>query len=300
MCYFVSGLNEQTFTKNICAALNAKILNRKFSKFTDGELKVEVENKNLKEKKVFIVLSMFDSINNRAMELFLLANAITNLGCKNITAIIPYLGYSRQDKHQRGKACALRCMAKLIKASEIKEIITLDLHNPQSIKLFDLPVINLSATEVFKNVIKDKKNSIVVAPDVGSTHRAQELAELLRVQFIVAKKERDRSGKIKIKEISKIETITNKDCYLIDDILDTGSTICSVAQKLERFKPKSIKALICHGVFGKEAMQEIQRSCIEKIYITNSINHTILPSSKVCGLDVRSIISNYLKTAEYK
>ena len=295
MFYFIAGSNEQELTKKICKKLKAKLLKREILSFTGGELKVQVENKDLKEKKVFIIQSFFDNANNKAMELFFLADAIKNLGCKNITAIIPYLGYSRQEKANQGEARALQCVAKLIKNSEIKEIITFDLHNPESIKLFDLSIINLSATETFKDVIKDKKNAIIVAPDIGATHRAQALAEFLKIPFIVATKERSESGKVKIKTIPKIETIAGKDCYLIDDILDTGETICLVAQELERFKPKSINGLISHGVFGNGSVHAILKSCIKNIYITNSINHSILNCSKVCGLDVSSTISNYLK-----
>jgi ribose-phosphate pyrophosphokinase len=290
MTYFIAGSNEQPLAKSICNAVKGKLLKRKISCFSGGELKVEIEDEELGGQTVYIVQSITGCANDRLVELFLLADTIKNLGCENMIAIIPYFGYSRQDKTR-----SFQCIAKLIRASGVTEIITIDLHNPESVERLGFPVINLATASLFTKFVKDTKNAVVIAPDAGATHRAKGLANALGIDFIVAKKERFGAGKVKILDIPQEETLTGKDCYLIDDILDGGSTICSLASKLERFSPKSVTAFISHGLFGTGALQSIKKSCIQKAYVTDSVIHAKLDSTKLQVLRLSPIIANYLK-----
>jgi len=293
MFYLIAGSNEQAFTKSICKNLKATVLSREISYFKDGELKVRVKDGNLKGKKVYIIQSIFGNANDKAMELFLLADAMQNLGCSSINAIVPYFGYARQNRAGPGEAMSFQCLIRLIKASGIDKIITVDLHAPGT-NDSALPIVNLETTEIFQKVVKNKDNAIIIAPDFGATHRAKALADLIKVQFIVSKKERVGMDRlIKVIDIPDVETIRDKDCYLIDDILDTGNTIFSVAKELEKFKPKSICGLVSHGIFSNGAVQALQKSCIKKVYVTNSI-HFRPKCSKISVLGLGPMISDYL------
>lgn len=295
MNYFIAGLNEQNLARAIAGATKGMLLKREISFFTGGELKLKLEDKNLRSGTVYIVQSIFANANDRLMELFLLADAIRSLGCKDIRAIIPYFGYARQDKVSNGEASSFQCVVRLIKASGIKEIISVDLHNPDAIKRLDLPMVNLATTEVFTKVVKDKKNAVIVAPDAGATDRARALAKALGAQLILVRKERV-GPKVRILEIPQVKAISGRNCYLMDDIIDTGNTICAVAAKLAKFSPKSISALASHGLFGNGALQAIKKSCIQKIYVTNSVKQD--KCQKVYVLNLGSIISNYIKNSE--
>jgi ribose-phosphate pyrophosphokinase len=294
MDYFIAGSNEQALAKRICNIVGGVVLKHKISGFVGGESKVEIENRSLKGQAVYIVQSIFDHANDRLVELFLLADAIKNLGCKNIIAIIPYICYSRQDKMEQGGARGFRCIVDLIKFSGIKKIITVDLHNPLVVRDFGIPIINLSTAAMFSEVVRDRKNAIVVAPDIGATSRSKALARILRAPLIVAHKERHGS-KVKIKNIPQIESVRGMDCYLMDDVLDTGETICSVAAELEKFSPKSILALVSHGLFAQAALQFVEKSYIQRIYITDSVKNPVPDCTKVSVLKLAPIISNYLK-----
>jgi ribose-phosphate pyrophosphokinase len=295
MNYFIASLNSQELAKDICRKTKSHLIKCEISTFTGGEIKLKLENKNLKGGTVYIVQSVFANANDNLMELFLLADAARGLGCKNITAVIPYLGYARQDKAGKGEARSFQCVINLIKASGIKEVITIDLHNPKAIRTLGLPVTNLDTTEIFKKVVMDQANAVIVAPDAGAINRAKALAEDLGAQLFVVKKERI-GLKVKVVEIPQIKAVAGKDCYLMDDIIDTTNTICSVAAELARFSPRSINALASHGLFGKGALQAIQKSCIQKVYVTDSVVHEKLDCPKIQVLKVSSVISNYLKS----
>lgn len=294
MIYFIAGSNKQALAKSLCAATKGKLLKRKITCFAWGEMKIEIDDEDLRGQTVYIVQSIFGEANDRLVELFLLTDAIKGLGCDDIIAIIPYFGYSRQDKAARGESLSFQCLAKLIRTSGVREIITIDLHNPISTENLGFPVIDLATTELFTKLVKDKKNAMVIAPDAGATNRAKALAEVLGVDFIVANKERLGPGKAKILNIPQIETIRGRDCYLIDDIIDGGNTICSVASKLENFAPKSVTAFISHGLFGNGALQSIKKSCIQRIYVTDSISRAGLTFPTLRVLKLSPIISNYL------
>jgi ribose-phosphate pyrophosphokinase len=296
MDYFIAGLNERALAGEICRTVKGTLLKHEISVFTGGEIKLKLENKNLKGGTVYIVQSVFANANDNLMELFLLADAVRGLGCKNITAVIPYLGYARQDKAGKGEARSFQCVINLIKASGIKEVVTVDLHNPKAIRTLGFPITNLGTTEIFKKVVKGKTNAVIVAPDAGAINRAKALSEALDVKLVVVKKERVGS-KVKVIEAPQIKAVEGKDCYLMDDIIDTGNTICAVASELARFSPKSITALASHGLFGKGALQAIQKSCIQKVYVTDSVAHEKLDCPKIQVLKVSPIISNYLKNA---
>ncbi|NRA74080.1 MAG: ribose-phosphate pyrophosphokinase [Rickettsiales bacterium] len=295
MDYFIAGSNEQELTKNICKELRGRLLKRKISYFTGGELDVCIENADLKNKRVYMIQSIFNNANDKVIELLLLADAIRNLGGRDIIAIIPYLGYSRQDRAAVGEASSLQCLAKIIKVSGIKKIITVDLHNPLSVRVLGLPIINLATTSVFKGIIKNRNNAVIIAPDIGATVRSRVLADDLGVPFTVVKKERNKPRRIKIIDIPKIESVTNRDCYLVDDILDTGETICAVASEIKKFKPKSIYALISHGLFGGGAIQAIDESCINQVYVTNTVDCSSIKNSKINILRSNSVIIDFLK-----
>jgi ribose-phosphate pyrophosphokinase len=209
------------------------------------------------------------------MELLLCIDALKRSSAKNITAVIPYYGYARQDRKVVPRtSISAKLVSNLITKAGADRVVTIDLHAGQIQGFFDIPVDNLFGTPIFarhaKKNIKDK-NIICVAPDVGGVERARALGKLLNVGLAIIDKRRPTPSKSKVMNI--IGNVKDKTCIMVDDIIDSSGTIVNAAKALKDRGAKDVYVYVTHGVLSGEAVQKIKKSLIKKLVITDSIDN---------------------------
>jgi ribose-phosphate pyrophosphokinase len=231
------------------------------------------------------------------MELLFCIDALKRSSAKNITAVIPYFGYARQDRKVAPRtSISAKLVSNLITKAGADRVVTVDLHAGQIQGFFDIPVDNLFATPIFARHVKKNiksKNIICVAPDVGGTERARALGKILDVGLAIVDKRRPSPGKSKVMNV--IGNVKEKTCIIVDDIIDSGGTIVNAAQALKERGAKDVYVYITHGVLSGDAVEKIKKSVIKKLIITDTIdNHERV--NKTNNIEVLSI-SNLMAEA---
>ena len=289
----VAGTSHVELAEAIALGLRCRLIIAQIKKFEDQELRIQVDG-NLYEQEVVIVQSTSKPANDYLIELLLLADTAKRAGARRIIAVIPYFGYSRQDRpsYSHGPISA-SLVATLLEASGVDRVLTLDLHSKQTEGFFKIGVQNFDTITLFANLFCDKENQIVVSPDVGGVMRAQKLADMLNVELAVINKTRLTDGRCVMNNI--IGDVANKNCIIIDDIIDTGGTLCRAAELLIENKAKSVSACVTHGVFSGSCINLIENSSFSNFYITNSIKHYNLPR-KTQVIKVADIFIHALST----
>jgi len=210
------------------------------------------------------------------MELLLCIDALKRSSAKNITAVIPYFGYARQDRKVVPRtSISAKLVSNLITKAGADRVVTVDLHAGQIQGFFDIPVDNLFATPIFGRHAKKNikaKNIICVAPDVGGTERARALGKYLDTNLAIVDKRRPAPGKSKVMNV--IGNVKDKTCIIVDDIIDSGGTIVNAAKALKDRGARDVYVYITHGVLSGEAVQKIKKSVIKKLVITDSIDNS--------------------------
>lgn len=264
--------------------------------FGDGEIDVWVEDK-VNNSDVFIIQSTSQPPNKHIIELALIADALRRAGAQKITAVIPYYGYSRKEKQSRpGEPISAKIIADLITASGINKVVALDLHADAIVGFFNVPVIYLSALEVLANRLKKEKltNPIVVSPDTGGVKRARNFATLLNAPLAVMEKHRFVNQKDNVEILSMSGEVKGDTAILVDDVISTGGTIVENAKALKEKGVKKIIVCASHGVFALQALEKIENSPIDKVIVTDSIEHNF-KHPKVETISVSSLIADCLK-----
>ena len=263
--------------------------------FSDGEVDVWIQD-DVNNCDVFILQSNSAPVNRHIIELALIADALTRSGAHRITAVVPYFGYSRKEKQSRkGEPISAKVIADLIVRSGVNKVVALDLHADAIVGFFDVPVIYLSALEVLAGrLMKEKfKSPIVVAPDVGGVRRARNFASLLNAPLAVIEKHRHTHLRDSLEVLSMTGEVVGDCAVIIDDIISTGGTIIESAKALKQKGAKKVIVCATHGVFASDALGKIERSEIDKVYITDSINIT-KKSKKVEIVSVSELIADSL------
>ncbi len=280
--------NKQLSTK-ISKNLKNKLVNTSIRKFADGEIYIEI-NENIRGNSIFIIQSVSSPANDNLMELLLCIDALKRSSAKNITAVIPYFGYARQDRKVVPRtSISAKLVSNLITNAGADRVVTVDLHAGQIQGFFDIPVDNLFATPIFSKHIKKKiksKNIICVAPDVGGVERARALGKKLDVGLAIVDKRRPSPGKSQVMNV--IGNVKNKICILTDDIIDSGGTIVNAADALVKRGAKEVHVYATHGVFSGDAVKKIKNSKIKNLVITDSIDISD-KLKKVRNIEVLSI-----------
>ena len=294
----LTGNSNKVLSKNIAKYLKSKLVNSSIRKFSDGEIYVEI-NENIRGNSIFIIQSVSSPANDNLMELLLCIDALKRSSAKNITAVIPYFGYARQDRKIVPRtSISAKLVSNLITKAGADRIVTVDLHAGQIQGFFDIPVDNLFATPIFarhaRKKIKSKK-IICVAPDVGGTERARALGKILDVGLAIVDKRRPAPGKSKVMNI--IGNVKNKVCILVDDIIDSGGTIVNAAKALKDRGAKEVYVYITHGVLSGDAVRKIQKSNIKKLVITDSIdnNNRVKSSRNIEVLTISNLLGEAMK-----
>ena len=271
----LTGNSNKNLSHKISKYLKNKLVNSSIRKFSDGEIYIEI-NENIRGNSIFIIQSVSSPANDNLMELLLCIDALKRSSAKNITAVIPYFGYARQDRKVVPRtSISAKLVSNLITNSGADRVVTLDLHSGQIQGFFDIPVDNLFATPIFARHIKRKiktKNMICVAHDVGGTARARALGKMLNVGLAIVDKRRPAPGKSVVMNV--IGNVKDKTCIIVDDIIDSGGTIVNAAKILKQRGARDVHVYVSHGVLSGDAVEKIRKSQIKNLVITDTIDNS--------------------------
>ena len=294
----LSGNSNKTLSKKIAKFLKSKLINSSIRKFADGEIYIEI-NENIRGNSIFIIQSISSPANDNLMELLLCIDALKRSSAKNITAVIPYFGYARQDRKVAPRtSISAKLVSNLITKAGADRVVTVDLHAGQIQVFFDIPVDNLFSTPIFARHIKKNiksKNMICVAPDVGGTERARALGKTLNVGLAIVDKRRPKPGQSQVMNI--IGNVKGKTCIIVDDIIDSGGTIVNAAKALKDRGAKDVYVYITHGVLSGEAVSRIKKSIIKNLVITDTIDNQekIIKAKNIEVLPISSLMGEAIK-----
>jgi len=294
----LTGNSNKVLSKDIAKYLKSKLVNSSIRKFADGEIYVEI-NENIRGNSIFIIQSISSPANDNLMELLLCIDALKRSSAKNITAVIPYFGYARQDRKVVPRtSISAKLVSNLITKAGADRVMTVDLHAGQIQGFFDIPVDNLFATPIFARHVKKKiksKKIICVAPDVGGTERARALGKLLGAGLAIVDKRRPKPGQSKVMNV--IGEVKDQTCIIVDDIIDSGGTIVNAAKALKERGAKEVYVYITHAVLSGEAINKIEKSQIKKLITTDTIDNSkkINKSKKIEIISLAPIISEAMK-----
>ena len=270
----LTGNSNKNLSSKIAKYLKEKLVNSNIRKFKDGEIYVEI-NENIRGNNIFFIQSVSSPANDNLMEMLLCIDALKRSSAKNITAVIPYFGYARQDRKVVPRtSISAKLVSNLITQAGADRVVTVDLHAGQIQGFFDIPVDNLFTTPLFARHIKKKiksKNIICVAPDVGGVERSRALGRILNVGLAIVDKRRPKPGQSQVMNV--IGDVKEKTCIIVDDIIDSGGTIVNAAKALKKRGAKDVYVYISHGVLSGDAVKSIKNSPIKKLVITDTINN---------------------------
>ncbi len=294
----LTGNSNKNLSQKISKHLKTKLVHSSIKKFSDGEIYIEI-NENIRGNSIFLIQSSSAPANDNLMELLLCIDALKRSSAKNITAVIPYFGYARQDRKIAPRtSISAKLVSNLITKAGADRIVTVDLHAGQIQGFFDIPVDNLFATPIFARHVKknlNKKNLICVSPDVGGVERTRSLARKLDIGISIIDKRRPAPGKSQVMNV--IGNVKGKTCIIIDDIIDSGGTIVNAAQALINRGAKEVHVYITHGVLSGEAVDKIKKSRIKKLVITDTIDNSnkIRKAKNIEVLTISNLLAEAIK-----
>ena len=294
----LSGTSNLKLSKDIAKKLKLKLVNTNIKRFADGEIYVEI-NENIRGNSVFVIQSTSNPANDNLMELLLVIDALKRSSAKNVTAVIPYFGYARQDRKVAPRtSISAKVVANLISNAGANRVVTVDLHAGQIQGFFDMPVDNLFTTPLFAKYIKRKfsnKKLICVSPDVGGVQRTRGLATRIKADLAIIDKRRPAPGKSQVMNI--IGNVKNKTCIIVDDIIDSGGTIVNAVEALKKNGANEVYVFITHAVLSGDAVKKVKTSKIKKLIITDTIDNSskIKNNNKIEVLSIASLMSEAIK-----
>ena len=268
-----SGNANPQLAKDITDHLSIRLGKALISQFSDGEVQVEIQE-NVRGKDVFIVQPTCMPTNDNVMELLIIVDALKRASAERITTVIPYFGYSRQDRRVRSVRVPIsaKVIANLLASVGTDRVLTVDLHADQIQGFFDIPVDNIYASPVLLGDVYKRKNLnlIVVSPDVGGVVRARALAKRLDdADLAIIDKRRPKPNQAKVMHI--IGKVEGKDCVIIDDLVDTAGTLCQAAAALKEHGARSVMAYATHPVLSGNAIENIEDSRLDELVVTDTI-----------------------------
>ncbi len=268
-----TGNANRLLAENVCEYLNISLGDAFVGKFSDGETNVEI-NENVRGKDVFIIQPTCAPSNDNMMELIVMADALLRASAMRITAVIPYYGYSRQDRRVRSARVAItaKVVADMITSSGVDRVLTVDLHADQIQGFFNLPVDNVYATPVLLDDIHQQhyQDPIIVSPDVGGVVRARAVAKRLNdSDLAIIDKRRPKANQAEVMHI--IGNVKGRTCIVVDDMVDTAGTLCEAARALKSEGASKVVAYCTHPVLSGPAVENISKSVLDEIVVTDTI-----------------------------
>ncbi len=280
----IEGKKVQLFTLSankiladeIAKASGIPLSSLSIERFSDGEIGINV-NDSVRGNHVFVIQPTSSPANEHIMELLIMIDALKRASATQITLLIPYFGYSRQDRKAKSRQpITAKLVADLIQTAGANRVVSIDLHAAQIQGFFDIPIDNFPAAPLLATYFKDidRENLIVVSPDHGGTTRARSFARLFDVPIAIIDKRRPKPNQAEVMNI--IGEVKGKTCILVDDIIDTAGTIIAGAEALKKAGAECVYACATHGVLSGKAIERLENSVIKKIVLTDTINHEVL------------------------
>jgi len=298
-----SGNANKPLAKMVAQNLGMTLGKASVKTFSDGEISVEIEE-NVRGQDVYIIQPLCDPVNNNLMEVLIMADALKRSSVERISVVLPYFGYSRQDRRARSARVPItaKVVANMLTVMGVERLLTIDLHADQIQGFFDIPVDNVYATPLFLADIhkQNYNNLIVVSPDVGGVVRARALAKQLNCDLAIVDKRRPEANVSEVMQI--IGDIDSKCCIIVDDICDTAGTLCHAADALKDEGASSVYAYITHPIFSGKADQNIRESTIDGIIVTDTIklSKKIVDTGKIRQITVSEMLAETLRRIDNK
>jgi len=271
----VAGNSNRPLAEAIGDYLELPLTACSVRRFADMEIFVEIQE-NVRGQDVFVIQSTSYPANDHLMELLIIIDALRRSSAKRITAVMPYFGYARQDRRAAGRTpISAKLVANLITRAGADRVLTVDLHAGQIQGFFDIPLDNLFAAPVMVRDIKERMelgNITVVSPDVGGVLRARALARRIGAPLAIVDKRRERPGESEVMNI--IGSVKGTSCILVDDIIDSGGTLCNAADALIAQGAKDVSAYITHGVLSGGAVDRVAKSKLRELVVSDTIAPT--------------------------
>ncbi len=267
-----SGRAHPALAREICAYLEIPLGQLTLYNFSDGENYCQIDE-NVRGADVFIVQPTSSPVNDHVMELLILLDAFRRSSASRITAVMPYFGYSRQDKKDKPRVpIAAKLMADLLTASGADRILTMDLHAAQIQGFFDIPVDHLFAAPVLLDAIRkmELEDLVIVSPDVGGVARARAIGKRLGASLAIIDKR--RTGKNETEVLNVVGDVEGKDVLILDDIIDTAGTMVQAEAALRRQGAKRTYAAAVHPVLSGPAIERIESSELQSLLVTNTVS----------------------------
>ena len=283
------------FAEQLSSALQIPWVKIDSSKFPNEELRVRIPEAG---ETTILLGSLSRPVNTRIIEYLLAADAIKRMGCRHLVGLLSWFAYSKQDKvFLPGEPLSAKVIATVLQDVAIRELYTLDLHNPSIAGYFEIPVTNVVAATLFVEHAKtiDLSNKIIVSPDAGSIKNSSKIADLLNLPIAFASKKRDlHTGEVKMVDIS--QPVDNKEVLIFDDMIASGATLIEAANFLKTRGAKTISVYCTHHLYIDGVQQKLDASDIDSIIVTNSIQRpSDVVSSKLDVLNIAPLFTNYLE-----
>jgi ribose-phosphate pyrophosphokinase len=294
----ISGNSNRPLAEAIAGCLHMQLVRASVRRFADMEIFVEIQE-NVRGEDVYIIQSTSFPANDNLMELLIIIDALKRSSAKRITAVIPYYGYARQDRRPGPRTpISAKLVADILTTAGAHRVLTLDLHAAQIQGFFNIPTDNLFAAPVMvRDILErfDTKDLVVVSPDVGGVVRARGLAKRIGAQLAIVDKRRERAGESEVMNV--IGEVAGQRCILLDDIIDSGGTLCNAAEALLAEGATEVMAYLTHGVLSGGAVARIASSALKSLVITDSIQPTeaVRVASNIRVLTIAPLLAEAIK-----
>ena len=268
----LAGTSHPTLSQEISQILKISVVSHLISRFADGETRVEI-HESVKNNSVVLIQSTCPPVNDNMMELFILLDALKQAQARHITVLIPYLGYSRQDrKTKESSPVSAHLMIRFLQTAGADQAILLDLHSQSVENFFEIPVKHLSAVPLLAKEWRKKNSHLTdvtcISPDAGGLKRAQMFSEIIKADLACIHKERSQPNQA---QAIKLEGKVGKNAIIIDDMVDTAGTLCTAVDNLIQNGAENIFVSAVHGLFSSPAIQRIEQSPVKEIWVTDSV-----------------------------
>lgn len=297
----LSGTANADLSKAISEVLDIPLTKVDVERFLDQEIFVKI-NENVRGEDIFLIQSTAAPANDHLMELLIMMDALVRASANRITAVIPYYGYARQDRKTGGRTpISAKLVANMIVKAGAHRVLTLDLHAGQIQGFFDIPTDNLFAQPVFERDIteqyskKERDNIMFVSPDTGGVVRTRSVAKRFNADIAIVDKRRPKAGQSEVMNI--IGDVEGRNCILLDDIIDSGGTLCNAAMALKDKGAASVSAYITHGVLSGPAVERITNSVLTEVVITDTISQpeAVKNCDKIREVSVATLIGEAIR-----
>ena len=294
----VTGNSNLKLARDISQYVDLDLSDCDVKRFADNEIFVEMKE-NVRGEDVFVIQSTSFPANDNLMELLIIIDTLKRASAKRITAVIPYFGYARQDRKPGPRTpITSKLVANMIDKAGANRVLTMDLHAGQIQGFFDIPTDNLFAAPILIQDIKSKltnDNPVVVSPDTGGVVRARAIASRIGADLAIVDKRREKAGESEVMNI--IGDVKNRECFMIDDIVDSAGTLCNASDALIEQGAIRVYSYVTHGVLSGKAVERVNNSSLTKLLITDTIEalDSVQNSNKIDIISISSLLGEAIK-----